>query len=379
MAPLKITSLLAFATLAAQVAAHGHVDWLVTNGVAYRELTNKTCYDPPSMSWNVNQPPVVGWINGATDNGYVEPNQFGDVDIICHRAGRNAKGHVTVAAGDIITLQWNTWPESHKGPVIDYMARCPGNCEDVDKNDLEFFKIGQEGLIDMSMHSGKWAADVLVANSFSWTLQVPEALAPGNYVLRHEIIALHGAGQPNGAQNYPQCFNLKVTGSGDLSPPGVRGTQLYKANDPGILFNLYTTPLSYKIPGPTQVPGLPSTVSQRVASATTTSSATVPGQTQSSTSSSKSSSSTSKPSSTSSTASVGGNTTLKTSTTSKSSSSSTTKNTPQPTDDDDIICGPATGGLPKYSQCGGKEYSGPTICQWGSTCKVLNPYYSQCL
>ncbi|KAF9768145.1 hypothetical protein IL306_014590 [Fusarium sp. DS 682] len=338
--------------------------------------TNKlTGYDAPSFSWDMNHPPVVGWINGATDNGYVEPNSFGDGDIICHRAGRNAKGHVTVAAGDIITLQWNTWPESHKGPVIDYMARCPGNCEDADKNDLEFFKIGQAGLIDMSMNSGKWAADVLVSDGFSWTLQVPSTLAPGNYVLRHEIIALHGSGQPNGAQNYPQCFNLKVTGGGNLSPAGVKGTQLYKANDPGILFNLYTTPLSYKIPGPTLVPGLPSTVSQRVVTATATSSATVPGQTQSSTSKS----STSKTSSRSTGTPVGGGTTLKTSMTSKSSSSSTTKNTPQPTDDDDIICGPATGGLPKYSQCGGKEYTGPTVCQWGSSCKIINPWYSQCL
>ncbi|KAF5975954.1 nitrate reductase (NADH) [Fusarium coicis] len=351
MLSLKKSSLLAFATSAVQVAAHGHVDWLVTNGVAFRG------YSAPEMSWNPSHPPVVGWTNGATDNGYVEPNSFADPDIICHRAAKPGKGHVTVAAGDKITLQWSTWPESHKGPVIDYLARCPGDCETVDKNDLEFFKIGQEGLIDMSMHSGKWAADVLVATGFSWTLQIPKTLASGNYVLRHEIIAaaLHGSGQPNGAQNYPQCFNLKVTGNGDLVPKGVKGTQLYKANDPGILFNLYTTPLSYKIPGPTLVPGLPSTVSQKVVAATATSSATVPGQTQASTSS-KSSSSTSKGGSSRTSTPVAGGTTLKTSTTSKSSSSSTTKDTPQPTEDDDIICGPATGGLPKYSQCGDNMY-----------------------
>ncbi|SPJ86744.1 probable endoglucanase IV [Fusarium torulosum] len=342
------SSLLTLASVA-QVFGHGHVDWLITNGVAFRG------YSAPEMSWNPNHPPVVGWTNGATDNGYVEPNSFNDVDIICHKGARPGKGHVTVAAGDKITLQWNTWPESHKGPVIDYLARCPGNCETVDKNDLEFFKISAQGLIDMSMQSGKWAADVLVANGFAWTVQIPVDLAPGNYVLRHEIIALHGSGQPNGAQNYPQCFNLKVTGDGDLTPAGVKGTQLYKADDPGILFNLYTTPLSYKIPGPTQVPGLPSTVSQRPASPTATSSATVPGQSQSSTSSS--SSSTTKSTSTASSAVAGGDTTLKTTTTSKSSSSSTTKDTPAPTDDDDIICGPATGGLPKYSQCGGKEYT----------------------
>ncbi|KAF4998429.1 hypothetical protein FGRMN_3165 [Fusarium graminum] len=367
MPPFRTSCLLAL-TAAAHVCCHGHVDWLITNGVAYRG------YAAPEMSWNPQTPPVVGWINGATDNGYVEPNSFDDVDIICHRAARPAKGHVTVEAGDKVTLQWNTWPESHKGPVIDYLARCPGNCENVDKNDLEFFKISAEGLIDMSLHSGKWAADVLVANDFSWTVQIPVDLAPGNYVLRHEIIALHGSGQPNGAQSYPQCFNLEVTGDGDLTPSGVPGTELYQYDDPGILFNLYTTPLSYKIPGPTQVAGLPRTVSQsRFTSATATSSATVPVQSQSSTSSS------STKSSSSSSSGVVDQTTLKTTTTTRSSSSSTSESTPEATDDDDIVCGPLTGGIPRYGQCGGKEYVGPSVCQWGSTCKVINPWYSQCL
>ncbi|KAF8892799.1 Exocellobiohydrolase [Gymnopilus junonius] len=32
-----------------------------------------------------------------------------------------------------------------------------------------------------------------------------------------------------------------------------------------------------------------------------------------------------------------------------------------------------------YGQCGGIGYSGPTACASGTTCKVSNPYYSQCL
>ena len=39
-------------------------------------------------------------------------------------------------------------------------------------------------------------------------------------------------------------------GSGNANPPGVLGTQLYKANDPGILLNPYTTITNYKMPGP---------------------------------------------------------------------------------------------------------------------------------
>jgi len=42
----------------------------------------------------------------------------------------------------------------------------------------------------------------LQANNNTWTMTIPSGLN-GNYVLRHEILALHSAGQQNGAQNYP--------------------------------------------------------------------------------------------------------------------------------------------------------------------------------
>ncbi|KAF8071995.1 cellobiohydrolase I [Lyophyllum atratum] len=43
-----------------------------------------------------------------------------------------------------------------------------------------------------------------------------------------------------------------------------------------------------------------------------------------------------------------------------------------------------TGGTPsatqvKYGQCGGNGWTGPTACTSGTSCQVLNPYYSQCL
>lgn len=52
----------------------------------------------------------------------------------------------------------------------------------------------------------------MVAAGFSWQTAVQSEMAAGNYVLRHETIALHSAGQEGGAQAYPQCVNLKVTG-----------------------------------------------------------------------------------------------------------------------------------------------------------------------
>lgn len=80
---------------------------------------------------------------------------------------------------------------------------------------------------------------------------LPAKLAPGNYVIRHEIIALHGGQNDNGAQLYPQCLNFKVGGSGNVAPSGgVPGTSLYKRDEAGIRFNVYTNPTSYPFPGP---------------------------------------------------------------------------------------------------------------------------------
>ncbi|KFZ03737.1 hypothetical protein V502_10705 [Pseudogymnoascus sp. VKM F-4520 (FW-2644)] len=230
--------------LLSTVSAHGTVSGIVVDGKL------NTGYSP-SFQFS-NPPPVVaGWsIPEDLDNGFVAPAKFQDPDIICHVGATNAGTSITVAAGSTVDLQWTTWPESHKGPVIDYLASCNGECETVDKTSLKFFKIGEEGLIDGATAPGNWASDKLIANSNTWVATIPADIAPGNYVLRQEIIALHSAYDANGAQNYPQCINLIVTGSGTAEPAGVVGTELYKSTDAGILIDIYKTLASYVIPGP---------------------------------------------------------------------------------------------------------------------------------
>lgn len=115
---------------------------------------------------------------------------------------------------------------------------------------MEFFKIDGVGLLDDTTVPGNWASDTLIANNNSWTVTIPSDIAPGNYVLRHEIIALHSAGNADGAQNYPQCVNLEITGSGTATPSGTLGTALYTSTDPGILINIYQTLTEYIVPGP---------------------------------------------------------------------------------------------------------------------------------
>lgn len=181
-------------------------------------------------------------------NTFISPSGYATPDIVCHLGATPAGIAAPVNAGDTLEIQWNKWPASHKGPVLDYLANCNGPCETADKTKLQFFKIGEAGLLDVAKN--QWAADELLANNLSWSVRLPSDIAPGNYVLRHEMIALHAAGNANGAQNYPFCFNLVISGNGTATPTGIPAVSFYKEKDPGILFDLFTKFTTYVIPGP---------------------------------------------------------------------------------------------------------------------------------
>lgn len=358
MGSKSLSILLALAS-AATVSSHGHITNIVINGVSYLG------FDGPAYPYTPNPPPSIGWIIDQTDNGFVSPSAFGTADIICHRSAKPAVGHAVIAAGDKISLQWLVpWPDSHHGPVIDYLANCNGPCETVDKTKLEFFKIDGAGWVSGG-NPGLWASDTLVQNNSTWLVQIPTNIAPGNYVLRHEIIALHAAGSTNGAQAYPQCISLQITGSGTDKPSGVSGTQLYKSTDPGILFNIYTSPISYVVPGPTLISGVASSVAQS-SSKITASASPVTG----SGSAAPVTTTSAKPTTTSSstvvpktTTTTGSTTTLKTITT-----------TAAPT----TTAGNGGGDLQTpYGQCGGSGWAGATACASGK-CSTINAYYAQC-
>ncbi|KAK3370011.1 glycosyl hydrolase family 61-domain-containing protein [Podospora didyma] len=355
----KLTSLVASLAGAALVAAHGHVSHIIVNGVYYQN------YDPTSFPYQTSPPTVIGWKAEDLDNGFVEPNSFATGDIICHKGGLPGGGHATVAAGDKINIVWTPeWPDSHVGPVIDYLASCNGNCETVTKTALNFFKIGAEGYDSTT----GWASDRLRANGNSWIVQIPSDLKAGNYVLRHEIIALHGGGNLNGAQAYPQCFNLQVTGSGSNLPSGTPGTSLYTPSSAGILFSPYVSPIVYPIPGPALIAGA-SSVKQSTSKVTATNLATVPGGSTPVTTSSAAAVATTTSKATSSSTSVKTTTPAATTTLATTTKAATT--TPAPA---------VTGAVQtKYGQCGGSGWTGATACGAGSACSTVNAWYYQCV
>lgn len=219
-------------------------------------------WDPTATESNEPMPELAAWSAENLGNGYVSPSAFSTANITCHFNSKPGALHANITAGDSLTLKWNEWPTSHKGPVLDYLARCDGDCSTKDKTKLEWVKIGQLGWLnstgwDVIDLGGTWATDVLIVNGFEWTVKVPEVLEEGNYVLRHEIIALHVAEQKYGAQAYPQCVNLRV--SRDLTTAkkearklegGVLGPQLYGIEDKGILVDIHRKIDGYDIPGP---------------------------------------------------------------------------------------------------------------------------------
>ncbi|KAL2165789.1 hypothetical protein VTG60DRAFT_3832 [Thermothelomyces hinnuleus] len=172
--------------------------------------------------------------------------------------GTGAALYAEAAPGDTITATWAQWTHS-QGPILVWMYKCPGDFSSCDGSGAGWFKIDEAGFhgdgttvfLDTETPSG-WDIAKLVGGNKSWSSKIPEGLAPGNYLVRHELIALHQANNP---QFYPECAQIKVTGSGTAEPGAS-----YKAaipgycqqSDPNISFNIndHSLPQEYKIPGP---------------------------------------------------------------------------------------------------------------------------------
>ncbi|KAJ2911966.1 hypothetical protein MD484_g8449, partial [Candolleomyces efflorescens] len=243
LASVVVSACLLFAI---QVAGHGYVQEITLGS------TKHTGYLPYSDPYY--NPPLQRIVRKIPGNGPVEDLSL--IDVQCN--GWSAGGVVgsapaplvaTVAAGATVKFNWTEWPDSHRGPVITYMARAPS---DVTKwnpgNSAVWFKIDQSG----KDASGKWAAaDTLVVNKGIYTTRIPPNLRPGQYIIRHEILALHAAWSYPGVQVYPSCIQVEVTGSGNALPTSfVSFPGAYTAQTPGIVYDVYTNTGAYPIPGP---------------------------------------------------------------------------------------------------------------------------------
>ncbi|KAH8786535.1 glycosyl hydrolase family 61-domain-containing protein [Hyaloscypha finlandica] len=122
-----------------------------------------------------------------------------------------------------------------------------------------WFKIAQRGLINGTIQEGMWGQKILGGENWDgtpelWTDTIPAALKPGNYLIRHEIIALHITNKP---QWNLQCAHLTATGNGTQSPEKAylaTVPQVYSMDQPEINIDVYAPGVAiytvYNIPGP---------------------------------------------------------------------------------------------------------------------------------
>jgi len=138
-------------------------------------------------------------------------------------------------------------PPGHPGPYNIYMAKAPSTAASWDGSGANWFRVWQKGAT--SITSSAITFDI---TSSAFTFTIPKSLSNGEYLVRIEHIALHGASSFGGAQFYISCAQIKITGGGSGNPsPKVAIPGVYTGNEPGILINIYwPIPTSYTVPGP---------------------------------------------------------------------------------------------------------------------------------
>ena len=307
---MKTAALLVAA--ATSVSAHTIMVQLKSGGTTY------------PVSHGVRTPTYDGPITDVTSrdmacNGGPNPTQSSD-KIIEVQAGSSVTGiwrhTLTSGPGDVMD-------KSHVGPTMAYLKKVDNALTDSGVGG-GWFKIQEDGY-----SGGEWGTLKVINNGGNHVINIPSCIANGQYLLRTEMIALHSASSNAGAQFYMECAQINISGgTGTASPATYSIPGIYKANDPGVLVNVYTpnAGTSYVIPGP-------------------------------------------RPFSCS-----GGNTGGNTGGNQGSQPTTMATSTRQSTPTQAPSCQAA-----QWAQCGGINFTGCTACASPYTCKKSSDHYSQCV
>ncbi|KAI8963131.1 lytic polysaccharide monooxygenase [Daldinia sp. FL1419] len=278
-------------------------------------------------------------------------------DIACNAGTKPAAGKCSVAAGDVVTVEMHQQPGdrscateaiggAHYGPVQVYMASV-ADASTADGSSSSWFKVFADTWAKNpsggSADDDYWGTKDLTNCCGRMDVKIPSDIAPGDYLLRAEALALHTASSPGGAQFYMTCFQLTVTGGGSAKPAGVSLPGAYSSSDAGILVNIHGKLDSYVAPGPAVYAGGSTKSAGSSCSGCASTCAAGKG-----------------PSST-----AGG---------SGGSVPTVTNTAAPPTNTGDSGAGCS---VSLYGQCGGSGFTGCTNCGSGK-CQKLNDYYSQC-
>jgi cellulase len=119
------------------------------------------------------------------------------------------------------------------------MANCNGPCQGVAGSSLDWFKV-YEANYDPA--TGKWPTDSInEANGYSYSFKLPTDLPGGNYLVRHELLALHLLENDKPSpQFYPIAFALELNSDGTTVPtPTGKFPDMYARDNMAVTHNIY--------------------------------------------------------------------------------------------------------------------------------------------
>lgn len=133
-------------------------------------------------------------------------------NMACGQSGTKSNTVIPVAPGDRLGAYWghviggaqfandvdHPIARSHKGPVTAWLAKVD-NAASSSSTGQNWFKIWQDGF---DQGSRKWGVDNMISNNGWVYFNMPSCIAPGQYLLRVEILALHSASYAGQAQFY---------------------------------------------------------------------------------------------------------------------------------------------------------------------------------
>ncbi|KAK6360989.1 Esterase/lipase/thioesterase [Orbilia blumenaviensis] len=240
-----VKQLFAVTIAATTVAAHGYVrDWTI-GGKTYVTLL-------PAGSPNFTAP--VEGIGRALLNGDYPMTEPLSNAMACNVGAYPAPKYANVTAGTNVTARWTSWP--HVGPIYTYMAYCPNGKDCSDFYGWEkaaWFKIEETAFVpyvfDWNPSGVAWATQKMYDDGMKWTFQIPKCIKNGPYLIRHETMAIHNSQVLGGAQFYPNCAQVWVSGgTGKLKPKLVKLPGDIQPTDPGVLFERKDLPFDYTVP-----------------------------------------------------------------------------------------------------------------------------------
>ncbi|KAI0935511.1 hypothetical protein AcV5_003922 [Taiwanofungus camphoratus] len=225
----RILSLFFSLAAATCVSAHGFVSQVIIDGTAYAGNVPSEAADNKAGGSPIRQISTISPVKGA-DNP----------DINCGMGAQLAEVVAPANPGSNVTFQWSggedggqNWPHN-VGPLMTYMASCGStSCSQFNGSTAKWFKIDELGMI--SGGNTWYQQDIMNGDSYSVTL--PQSIAPGGYLIRHEIISLQLAMSMGGAEFYPSCTQVQIGGNGAGTPQSSQTVTFpggYSDSDPGI-------------------------------------------------------------------------------------------------------------------------------------------------